>query len=143
VKQFITQQDAGESINSTCKRKKRPNIFYGAWVTEIKTLEPSIVLRIPNECLKLFRCDQYLRQPKMNPWADREYLSSIYAAFPWLTTRGTYRMRNMLTQKFKVVVYEKGTCLAREDCLMSSENLITVVSGLLNFYKRPDNKPKV
>ena len=73
------------------------------------------MLRIPYECLKLFRCDQYLRQPKMNPWADREYLSSIYASFPWFTTRGTYRMRNMLTQKLKVVVYEKGTCLAKED----------------------------
>lgn len=100
-------------------------------------MEPSIVLRIPNECVKLFRCDQYLRQPKMNPWADREYLSSIYAAFPWLTTRGTYRLRDLLTHKLKVVVYEKGTCLAKEDCLMAGENLVTVVSGLLNFYKRP------
>lgn len=129
--------------SSDRNQHRLPNPFYNSRITKIHAVIPTVVLRIPFECFRLFQIDRYAHQPKLNPWADKEYVSWTYNMYPDLLRRASYKSKDQLIHKLKVSVIEKGLILAQERHLLKTSNLITVVEGTLRFFKRDKDLDKV
>jgi hypothetical protein len=89
-----------------------PNPFYNCRIIRIKATEATVVMRIPFDCLKLFQIDKYALKPRMNPWADKEYLAWLYNAYPELLNSAGYKFKDLLIHKLEVSVVDKGVLLA-------------------------------
>ena len=70
------------------------------------------MLRIPYDVLNLFKIDRYSHAPKMNPWADKAYISWTTNAYPDIFARAGYKLKDKLVHKLQVSVIEKGVLLA-------------------------------